>query len=116
MEFSRLPAFEKDLKKLKKRFRTLDDDLAVFEKFLDVSSHPQAPHTVRISDLGIEEPLIIKVRTFACKSLKGKGARSGIRIIYAYLPEKEHVEFVEIYYKGDKPLENRDRIVQQYRT
>jgi len=116
MEFARLSAFEKDLKKLRKRFRTLDEDLAVFEKFLVIASHPQAPHTVRISELGIEEPSIIKVRTFACKSLKSKGARSGIRIIYAYFAQKELIEFIEIYYKGDKTLEDSERIIRQYKT
>ena len=47
-----------------------------------------------------------KVKKFACKSLKGRGARSGIRLIYAYLPVKKHVVLLELYYKGDK--ENHD--------
>jgi len=35
---------------------------------------------------------------FSCKSLKGKGVRSGIRIIYAYYEEEDIIEFIEIYY------------------
>ena len=39
-----------------------------------------------------------------------KGAHSGIRIIYAYFPVDDRIEFVEIYYKGDQENEDRERI------
>jgi len=29
---------------------------------------------------------------FACRSLKGKGVQSGIRVIYAYFEEKDKIE------------------------
>lgn len=106
--------FEKDFKKLKKRFRTLDSDLENFIKVqlkifhkLDIDNKG----IVEIQGLGIEYPKIYKARKFACKSLKGTGARSGIRIIYAYYPDLDKIEFIEIYYKGDKEKEDRKRIV-----
>jgi mRNA-degrading endonuclease RelE of RelBE toxin-antitoxin system len=102
MEFIFLPEFEKDLKKLKKKYKTLPDDLAVLEKVLSVSAEPQPPQRVQISSLGIESPVIVKVKHFTCRSLKGKGARSGIRIIYAYLQAEQRVEFVEMYFKYRK--------------
>jgi len=114
MESSTLPEFDKDLKKLLKKFRTLEEDLEVLKKFLSSTSHPSPPHTEQISDLGIEEPKIIKVISFACKALKGKGRRSGIRVIYAYFSDAQRIEFTEIYFKGNKALEDRERIAKHY--
>lgn len=113
-----LPAYEKDKKKLLKRFRTLDEDL---QTFIDVQL--KLFHKLRIdngaiehiSDLGIIEPKIYKVKKFACKSLKGKGVQSGIRIIYSYLHTADKIEFIEIYYKGDKENEGRERIKKLYK-
>jgi hypothetical protein len=54
------------------------------------------------------------VKKFACKSLKGKGVQSGIRIIYSYFEKDDRIEFVEIYYKGDKENDDRERIKRLY--
>lgn len=67
---------------------------------------------LRISDLGINSPKIYKAKKFACKALKGKGVQSGIRVIYAYDEDKDRVEFIEVYYKGDKASEDRARILK----
>lgn len=113
-----LPEFGKDKKKLLKRFRTLDEDL---ETFIDVQLklfHKLGIDNgaiVHISDLGITEPNIYKVMKFACKSLKGKGVQSGIRIIYSYLNTADQIEFIEIYYKGDKENEDYERIKKLYK-
>ena len=69
---------------------------------------------VQISNLGIDYPQIYKSRKFACKSLKGTGSRSGIRIIYAYYKKEDIIEFIEIYYKGDKENEDRKSIIKYY--
>ena len=68
-----------------------------------------------ISGLGITVPKIYKARKFACRSLKGRGVDSGIRVIYAYWEDKDRIEFVEIYFKGDKKNEDRDRILRNYK-
>jgi hypothetical protein len=47
--------------------------------------------------------------------LKGKGVASGIRVIYAYHEKEDIIEFVEIYYKGDKANEDRERILRYYK-
>ena len=86
-DIRKLPEFEKDLKKLAKSYRTLKDDLNTF-----IANQLKLTHklnidnkgVVRISDLGIEYPKIYKARKFPCKALKGRGAASGIRLIYAY--------------------------------
>lgn len=106
-------SFEKDLKKLQKKFRTLEEDLKVAKK-----NAIELYHIQRIDNESIEpipgfcnkEVLICKIRKFACKALKGRGNKSGIRIIYAYYPEKRIVEFIEIYFKGEKESENQERI------
>ena len=116
-EVSSLPEFDKDLKKLKK-FKTLKDDLDTFtEKQLQLFHKLGIDNKgiVQISNLGIEYPKIYKARKFACRSLKGKGSASGIRVIYAYFKDKDRVEFTEIYYKGDKENEDRERILRHYR-
>ncbi len=69
-----------------------------------------------ISNLGIEYPKIYKAKKFACKSLKGKGAASGMRIIYAYYEKENKIELIEIYYKGEKDKENRERILNHYKN
>jgi mRNA-degrading endonuclease RelE of RelBE toxin-antitoxin system len=112
-KISHVPEFEKDLKKLVKRFLSLEDDLRMFTKVAMNAFHKQKIDSnaiFHISDLGIRSPKIYKARKFACKALKGKGAQSGIRIIYAYHEEEDWIEFLEIYYKGDKETEDRERI------
>ncbi len=117
-EISRLPEFEKNMRKLLKRFKTLEGDLKIFiEKELnlyhklDIDNKGISP----IPGLRIEYPKIYKGKKFACRSLKGKGVQSGIRVIYAYFEETDKIELVEIYYKGDKENEDRERIFKYYR-
>lgn len=105
--------FKKDLKRLSKKFRTLEDDLRNFIKAQLVLFHK-----LGIDNDGIKQvpgltklyPTVYKARKFACRSLKGKGAKSGIRVIYAYFEERDTVEFIEIYFKGEKEMENTERI------
>ena len=116
-EIEHLPEFDRDIKKLKKRFRTLGDDVDNFIKAqlypfhkLDIDNNG----TVRIPGLGIDSPSIYKSKKFTCKALKGKGVRSGIRVIHAYFKDEDRIEFVEIYHKADKKDENTDRIIEYY--
>lgn len=112
-EIYRLPEFETDLKKLLKRFKTLEDDLEIF-----IKKQLNLYHKLKIDNKGIfqipglpmENPKIYKAKKFACRSLKGKGVQSGIRVIYAYFEEKDRIDLIGIYYKGDKENEDRGRI------
>lgn len=112
-----LPAFKKDFKKLEKKYPTLKQDLEVFVNVQLRLSHKlniENSGIVRISGLSILQPQIYKARKFACKSLKGRGSYSGIRIIYAYFEDDDRIELVEIYFKGDKEKEDRKRILKYY--
>jgi len=73
--------FDKDLKKLRKRFRTLPDDLQIF-----IKAQLKLFHKIKLDNDGIkritglfpEYPSVYNAKKFACRSLKGKGAKSGI--------------------------------------
>lgn len=114
----RLPDFEKDLKKLSKRFRSLPEDLGNFVQY-----QLKLFHKLNIDNRGIfhipglpfTHPRIFKAKKFACKSLKGKGVQSGIRVIYAYFEQEDRIEFIELYYKGDQENEDRGRLARIYR-
>ena len=116
-DIRKLAEFEKDFKKLTKSFKTLNEDLNTF-----ISNQLKLSHklnidnkgVVRIANLGIEYPKIYKARKFPCRALKGKGAASGIRVIYAYYEQEDIIDFVEIYYKGNKDNEDRGRILRYY--
>ena len=116
---SYLEEFKRDLKRLLKRYRTLQEDLETFIKTQLHLFHKlkvDNKGVVLIDNLGIKYPKIYKARKFACRSLKGKGVNSGIRIIYTYYPEEDRIEFIEIYYKGDKGVEDRKRILKHYKN
>jgi hypothetical protein len=116
-EIHRLPEFDKDIKKLLKKFRTLEDDLDIFIKTELVLYHNLKKDNkgiFPISGLGIENPKIYKAKKFACRSLKGRGVQSGIRVIYGYFEKQDKIELIEIYFKGDKENEDRDRIDRYY--
>lgn len=116
-EIRKITEFEKDLKKLTKRFKTLNDDIKTFINGQLKLTHKLGVDNkgvVHISGLGIETPKIYKARKFACKALKGYGVMSGIRIIYAYYEKEDVIEFIEIYFKGDKASEDKQRIIKYY--
>ena len=106
--------FDKDLKKLSKKLRTLKDDIEVAKRNVIELYHLQNidNHSVfPIQSFCFDEVSVFKIKKFACKSLKGKGVRSGIRVIYAFFPESFNVIFIEIYYKKrNNTIEDRDRI------
>ena len=109
----KLPEFEKDLKRLKKKYKSLDDDLRIFIKAQLVLYHKEGIDNrgiVRIPGLGFEYPKLYKARKFACRYLKGRGSQTGIRIIYAYFDKENRIELVEMYFKADKENEDRERI------
>jgi hypothetical protein len=46
----------------------------------------------------------------ACKSLKGRGCMSGIRITYVLDKHLNSITFMEIYFKADKETEDKKRL------
>lgn len=121
MDFEELKEFGKDKKRLAKKYRSIPDDLETVKQVLEVLPDERPPFSYRISNLGIET-CIIKVKKIACKSLKGKGVNSGLRLVYAYYEvlaeevesQKEKIVFIELYHKSDKENEDRDRILKYF--
>ena len=113
ISYGQTEEFQKDLKKLLKKYRSLEEDLglakiAAIELF----------HLQKINNLSVfpipgfctEEVLICKLKKFACKALKGRGSKSGIRVIYAFHVKSLRVDFIEIYFKADQENEDQERI------
>jgi len=112
--FEELPEFDSDLKKLIKKYRSLNDDLAVLRKVLNDEPDERPPFSFRISGLRIKTCLI-KIKKIACKSLKGRGVNSGLRLIYALYEKENKIVFAELYHKNDKENEDRGRIIKNFK-
>ncbi len=112
-KITRSDEFSKELKKLQKKYRSLEEDLQIFIIAQLYPFHKLQIDNgglIPIDNLGINESQVYKAKKFACKALKGRGVKSGIRIIYTYRSEKDEIFFIEIYFKGDKENEDRQRI------
>ncbi len=111
--FEELPEFVRDFKKLLKKYRTLNDDLSIIRKVLSDEPNEMPPFSFRIDNLGIES-CVIKIRKIACRALKGRGANSGLRLIYAWFEPEKKIVFIELYHKNDKENEDRERILKHF--
>lgn len=103
MNFRETEEFEKEVKRLSKKYKSLDEDLKEFKKVVSVIPLGTGKHFAVLHVHGTVQ--IVKARLF-CRYLKG----SSLRVIYAFDMQKEQVEFIEIYFKGDKENEDRGRI------
>ena len=114
MNYNETNEFARDFKKLLKKFPSLRDDMEVVKKFRIELLHIQKidnKSIFEIENAGNRENLrFFKIKKFQCKSLKGKGAKSGIRVIYAFHCNDSKVDFIEIYFKGEKEKEDHERI------
>jgi hypothetical protein len=106
MKFSQLNEFSKELKKFSKKYYSIEKDLEEFKKILNVNPEGTSKHfniLTKNQELNIK---IIKARFF-CQYLKG----ATLRIVYAYFTNEDRIEFIELYFKGDKETENKERIL-----
>lgn len=113
MDYQNHPSFDKDFKKLLKRFRTLESDFKTLKTYaIEPFHHLEAkiPDILQIEGFCGEKFKSYNVRKFACRALKGHGSNTGLRVIYVYLPENQIITFIEIYFKGDQKNEDRARL------
>lgn len=103
MNFNETSAFKKDCKKLQKKYLSLKDDIAEFKNIVTVVPLGNSKHFNVLTQ--VETVYIMKARLF-CRYLKG----SSMRIIYAYNEVEQNIEFIELYFKGDKESEDEERI------
>lgn len=104
MEYAELPEFSSELKRLRKKYRSLNDDVAELKILLPkltlrtAGKHWNCVHRE-------ERVAIYKIR-LACRYLRA----TTMRVIYAHHTEPARIVFIELYYKGEKELEDKQRI------
>jgi len=109
-------SFQKTFKKLLKKYPSLRDDLEVakvnaIELFhLSKIDNKSVFRITGITPADIESYVVKK---FACKSLKGSGVQSGIRLTYIYLPKLQEIVLIEIYHKNTSDIEDKS-LIQEY--
>ena len=110
MQIKRLPEFEKEFKKLWKKYPSLEEDFSVFESVLIINPRDNIPISGSWENKKGE---FYKVKKFRCQSIARQSVNSGIRIIYNYVESEELIEltYIEIYHKN-RPDKNHniDRI------
>lgn len=104
IKFSQLPEYEKELKKLSKKYPSLESDIEDLKLVLAESSTGIGKNFTIISST--ENIKIVKVKVH-CESLRSRS----IRLIYAYHKDKIEFMYLEIYAKGEKVSEDRARVV-----
>ena len=103
MKFSQIPDFNKDLTRHYKKYKSLTEDLQEFCNVISINPLGNTKHFNTI--IQIDHVRILKARLF-CKYLKG----SSLRIVYAYFDKENRIEFIELYFKGDKEDYDRERV------
>lgn len=116
ISYEQTEEFQKDFKKLLKKYRSLEEDLELVKRAAIELFHLQKINNLSVFPIPgfcSEEILVCKIKKFACRALKGRGSKSGIRVIYAFHINILRVVFIEIYFKADQENEDRERI-QKY--
>ena len=103
INYETLTIFDKEYKRLVKKYRSLDNDLKIFKDALEIFPTGQSNNSQIVHDGG--DIKIVKSRLF-CRYLKGQT----LRIVYAFHKSENKICFIEIYFKGDKENEDRERI------
>jgi len=115
MNYDETEEFRRDFKKLLKKFPSLAEDLEVNKQYRIELFHCKEIDSRSIFEIqgvgNTAELKFFKVKKFQCKNLKGRGAKSGIRVIYAYFPTEQRIVFLEVYFKANQENENRQRII-----
>jgi hypothetical protein len=101
--FTQLPEFEKELKKLSKKYPTIESDIKDIKQILLTSPTGFGKNFIVISSK--ENIKIVKVKIH-CESLRSRS----MRLVYSYREDKIEFLYIEVYFKGDKENENRERI------
>lgn len=122
IKFENSPKFEKNKKKLIKKYRSLDDDLKILKMIITTNHIPSGRKIDEFFEitnksgykLSCKELQFWKIKKIACKSLKGKGGKTKLRIIYVFIEKESKIIFLEFYFKGSQENESRDRITNSH--
>lgn len=105
MNFQEGDEFQKEFKKLAKKYRTLVDDFQIVKKAIKASPAGDTSKHWHILKYDGADKYILKMRMM-CRAVKG----TQFRLVYFYDGTSVEVLFIEIFYKGNKENENKTRI------
>ncbi len=101
--------FNKDLKKLHKKYPSILNDFEILKQVIidNPTGKDASKHWNEISGISdkSENVSFYKVR-MVCRSVQG----SDFRVVYMYEHGKIELLFIEMYFKGNKAKEDRKRI------
>lgn len=109
MDFFESAEFKKEFKKLAKKYPSLYDDLETLKKTIAASPTGSGSKHWNILKHDGDSKFIMKMRMM-CRSVKG----SQFRVIYSYDGKQVGVVFIEVYFKGNKELEDRMRVEKYF--
>jgi tRNA A37 threonylcarbamoyladenosine biosynthesis protein TsaE len=101
--FTQLGEFERELKKLSKKYPSISSDINDIKSILLDCPTGIGKNFIIIKSL--DNVKIIKAKIH-CESLRSRT----IRLIYSYRKDKIEFMYLEVYFKGDKENEDRERI------
>lgn len=113
MQFRQIRIFQKQMKRLVKKYRSLPSDIEKLQQVLLVYPEGNGSkhwNRLQVSDDGFIA--IFKVR-LSCASLKGK---ADFRIVYAWNKKDDSLvllDFIEVYFKGEQGNEDRT-LIEEY--
>ena len=100
MDFAETDDFTGEFKRLRKKYKTLDEDLGILKSI--IRCYPNGNNSRHWNILTEDGDCVILKMRMMCRSLRG----ASLRIVYLYDEQKRYVQFIEIYYKGDKGRED----------
>lgn len=104
MIISHTDEFKKDLKHYSKKYPTLEKDLEILT--MAICTEPKGDGTKHWNLItSIDEKHILKVRMM-CRSIRG----ADFRVVYMYDGKNLELLFIEMYFKGDKENNDKNRI------
>lgn len=121
MNFEQTPEFKKELKKLRKKWRSLADDIEIAQRVIadlygtdQKDTEAQREYRAAFFD-GKRATIITKSEDSAevvkmrldCASL---GSRDMLRLVFVYIYDGKTVTFIELFSKSDKSREDSRRI------
>ena len=115
IQYEEKKEFQNDFKDLLKKFPSLKEDFEINKQYRIELFHNNNTDNNSIEEIkgegNTKKLRFFKITKFQCKSLKGRGAKSGIRLIYAFFPELKKIVFLEIYFKAKQTSEKKQRII-----
>jgi len=117
MNYSRVPEFEKDVKALKKRARSLEGDLERTKHLIEALYGRHDAEQTEFKKLFLAgKKATILTKTGAAEVIKMRfdtdtdSYRGKLRLVFAVAVDKAEVSFIELYSKNDKPREDQRRL------